>query len=102
MAEAPSVISNWETLESAYAQETGNAGPAASIGWQNPNATSKWFTYGDAGSNSSYVLTATIKGNGFGDCTSGNVTSTYTTASDSTSHVKTGLPTKCQSYIPNF
>src|SRR3954471_23096999 len=45
-AEAPGVASNWETLESAYGQETGNVGTFAQIGFQKP--TSKWLKYGEA------------------------------------------------------
>ncbi len=103
-AEAPNVISNWETLQSAYAQETGNSGTFANIGFQDPTATSKWFSYVGAvtGGGTGATMTATIKNSGFGDCTSGSLVSTFTTASDSTSHNKSGLPTKCQSYIPNF
>ena len=37
-AEAPGVIANYETLTSAYAQETGAAGTEAEIGFQNPAA----------------------------------------------------------------
>src|SRR5690349_8541555 len=42
-AEAPGVIANYETLTSAYAQETGAAGTFAQIGFVVP--ASKWFAY---------------------------------------------------------
>ena len=63
-AEAPGVIANYETLTSAYAQETGMAAAAATIGFQNPTATSKWFTYADA---TVGTLTATAMAE-FGAC----------------------------------
>src|SRR5689334_25319227 len=44
-AEAPGVIANYETLTSAYAQETGAAGAIAAIGFVDPSGTSKWFAY---------------------------------------------------------
>jgi type IV pilus assembly protein PilA len=94
-AEAPNVISNWETLQSAYSQETGAAGAFAAIGFQNPT-TSKWFSYTDG----TTILTATTKA-AFGDCKSGDkVTSTYTVGTDTFAHDKTALT--CASYIPNF
>lgn len=43
VAEAPGVLANFETLQSAYAQETGAAGGLAAIGFTVP--TSKWWTY---------------------------------------------------------
>ena len=42
-AEAPGVVANWETLQSAYAQETGTVGAELAVGFVNPTATSKWF-----------------------------------------------------------
>src|SRR3954466_5025474 len=63
-AEAPGVIANYETLTSAYAQETGGPGTAAQIGFQMP--TSKWFGYvTDA---TVGTITATV-GSTFGNCT---------------------------------
>jgi prepilin-type N-terminal cleavage/methylation domain-containing protein len=102
-AEAPNVISNWETLQSAYAQETGNAGVFASIGFADPTSSSKWFSYAApiVGTGTASTMTASVK-NPFGDCTSGGITSTFTTASDSTFHSKAGVPAKCAAYIPNF
>jgi type IV pilus assembly protein PilA len=100
MAEAPNVISNWETLQSAYAQETGGAGTFANIGFQNPT-TSKWFTYADGGaSTTSTTITAKVAAS-FGDCKKDEtIKSTYTVASDSSAHDKSGLT--CKAYIPNF
>lgn len=103
-AEAPNVIANWETLQSAYAQETGTAGVFASIGFQDPTPTSKWFSYAApiAGGGATSTMTATVK-NPFGDCVANNtLTSLFTTANDSTFHSKAGLATKCQAYLPNF
>jgi prepilin-type N-terminal cleavage/methylation domain-containing protein len=95
-AEAPNVISNWETLQSAYAQETGAAGTLANIGFQNP--TSKWFTYSVDATN--LIMTATTKA-AFGDCKAADkATSTYTVGTDTFVHDKSALT--CASYIPNF
>lgn len=99
-AEAPSVAANWETLQSAYAQETGNAGSMTAIGFQNP--TSKWFTYADnnpgAGA-ASATLTAGIR-TVFGSCAGTDVvTSQYTAAGDAVAHNKTGCFT---TYLPNY
>src|SRR3954467_13816029 len=69
-AEAPGVISNWETLQSAYAQETGAAGTQAAIGFQNPGAASKWWAYADDATH--LIMTATVGGTGFGSCAAGN------------------------------
>ena len=101
-AEAPSAIANWETLQSAYNQETGGGGLFAAIGFQDPSLASKWFTYvGNA-----TLLTATVKKT-FGDCTvtADGYTSAYTPATDVFLHggigagIKTGI---CGAYAPNF
>jgi len=97
-AEAPGVIANWETLQSAYAQETALAGSFANIGFQDPTATSKWFGY-VAPSN---IITATVKaGKKFGDCDPGDTfTSTFTVSSDS--YVHAASDNLCKAYVPNF
>jgi type IV pilus assembly protein PilA len=93
-AEAPGVITNWETLQSAYSQETGAAGLFAAIGFQNP--TSKWFTYTDG----TTLITATTK-TAFGDCKAADkLTSTYTAGTDTFVHDKSG--TSCANYFNNF
>jgi len=98
-AEAPGVIANYETLTSAYAQETGGPGTAAQIGFQMP--TSKWFGYvTDA---TVGTITATV-GSTFGNCTAGATAawvSKYTVAGDSFGHTP---PTAgaCAAYTPNF
>src|SRR5687768_4291866 len=67
-AEAPGVIANWETLQSAYAQEAGSAGAFATIGFVDPTATSMWFGYTDGGANAvSTTITAT-PAVAFGNC----------------------------------
>ena len=99
-AEAPSVIAGWETLQSAYVQETGAAGAAAAIGWVNPGAGSKWFTFADlAGPPAS--LTATVRaGKTFGNCAATNTfSSTYIIATDLYTHAGTAA---CLAYTPNF
>jgi len=102
-AEAPGVIANWETLQSAYAQETGTAGAYASIGFQNPGATSKWFTYTDGTTS----ITATV-GKTFGGCTitADAFVSTYTIGTDTFAHTGTGAASAktgtCGIYAINF
>ena len=103
-AEAPGVIANWETLQSAYAQETGAAGASfAAIGFQDPTASSKWFGYTLTGATQ---LNANVAKN-FGDCTTSDGFNTvYNLGLDSYSHAGgkgTGIPGgKCRAYIPNF
>jgi type IV pilus assembly protein PilA len=101
-AEAPGVIANWETLQSAYSQETGASGAFAAIGFQKPTSTanangSKWFTYADANPN----ITATVFTT-FGNCTKTTDvwTSAYAAASDT--HTHTGPTATCATYTPNF
>jgi hypothetical protein len=103
-AEAPGVIANWETLNSAYAQETAGAGTFAQIGFVDPTATSKWFQYGDG----TTVLTATVLKD-FGGCTTASsdaLTSTFTVVGDTYAHAGVGNAIDqngtCGAYIPNF
>ena len=99
-AEAPNVISNWETLESAYTQEKGSAGDFATIGFSDPTADSKWFAYADGGASAtSTTITATTTTT-FGDCGAGDTfVSTFTVATDNSAHSSTGT---CNNYTPNF
>jgi type IV pilus assembly protein PilA len=97
-AEAPGVIANFETLTSAYAQETGGAGTLAQIGFAMP--TSKWFTYA---STVNGTLTGTVAST-FGNCTAGATAvwqTAYVVAGDSFNHT---APTAgaCAAYTPNF
>jgi len=101
-AEAPGVIANWETLNSAYAQETGVAGNYAAIGFQDPGATSKWFKYNDGTTN----IVAMVN-NPFGDCvkTTDTFISTYVAATDVYTHSGSGTAIKggkCGLYVPSF
>lgn len=102
-AEAPGVISNWETLQSAYVQESGKAGPAEAIGWTNPTSNSKWFGYVDvvAAGGASATLTATPFVD-FGNCTSDldSFVSEYTVAGDIADHGSS--LGDCRAYTPNF
>jgi type IV pilus assembly protein PilA len=102
-AEAPGVVANWETLNSAYAQETGNGGLPAAIGFQIP--TSKWWDYNTATAITALVITPTIggtAGTGFGDCVlASHVVSTYVVATDTYTHTN-NLAANCKAYIPNF
>src|SRR5436189_229769 len=76
-AEAPGVIANWETLESAFAQETGNGAiNGDSIGFKLPGtvttagtiSNTKWMKYLITGTVAAPVLTAEVF-SPFGDCT---------------------------------
>jgi type IV pilus assembly protein PilA len=97
-AEAPNVLSNWETLQSAYSQEMGAAGDFTAIGFQTPS--SKWYTYAANGGNDK--IKATVS-KAFGDCTtSDGLTDTYFATGDSTNHGYLTTNTKCQAYTPNF
>ena len=103
-AEAPGVIANWETLNSAYAQETGVAGTFAQIGFKRPTSVpnvngSRWFSYTENAAGT--ILTATVF-TAFGDCPANNtMTSTFTASTDTFGH---GLPAaaNCRLYVPNF
>jgi type IV pilus assembly protein PilA len=96
-AEAPGVIANWETLQSAYAQETGAAGAYMAIGFQDPSAASKWFDYVD-GTN---MITADVE-TAFGDCTAADTwISDYVAGTDATNH-STSMNANCKGYTPNF
>ncbi len=100
-AEAPNVISNWETLQSAYTQEKGSSGTFDQIGFKDPGADSKWFTYVGAvtGGGTGATMTATSRMD-FGDCkTNDTFVSTFTASTDSTAHSSTGT---CSKYTPNF
>lgn len=105
-AEAPNVISNWETLQSAYSQETGTAGTFATIGFQKPTSAanpngSKWFTYTDG----TTFMTAGVFGSGFGNCTAGMLGSDYNVATDAFDHAVAAhntISAACKTYIPNF
>lgn len=102
-AEAPGVIANWETLQSAYSQETGVPGTIAQIGFSAP--ASKWFTYTETPPAAGVgVLTATVTaGMEFGACTAADMSawsSTYTSATDMNARAEVGA---CpEQYTPNF
>lgn len=102
-AEAPGVVANWETLNSAYAQETGNGGLPAVIGFQTP--VSKWWNYNGV---TATRLTPAVPGTAagaspFGPCTAGSsMWSNYDPVADTYTHDKTGLPADCRAYLPNF
>ena len=101
-AEAPGQIANYETLTSAYAQETGVAGMAANIGFGGPGGvlpTSMWITYTEPAAG---TLTGTVTV-AFGDCgtmdawTSG----AYAVATDNFPNAARPA-TACGNYTPNF
>jgi type IV pilus assembly protein PilA len=96
-AEAPGVIANWETLNSAYAQETGAGGSLTQIGFVNP--TSMWFTPTATATQFQYAVSVD-----FGSCTQAAMDlwqSDFTASSDTYAH--TAPPTMgCAGYTPNF
>jgi prepilin-type N-terminal cleavage/methylation domain-containing protein len=94
-AEAPNVISNWETLQSAYGQEKAAVGSYTQIGFADPSADSKWFQYPDGVGTITALALST-----FGDCTAGDTfVSTYDIVADNAAHTSTG---NCVNYTPNF
>jgi len=98
-AEAPNVLSNWETLQSAYAQESGRVGTFVEIGFRDPTPDSKWFSYNVPGTHNdvSIVATALLP---FGDCAVNDTfESGFTLATDVSAHYHTG---NCANYTPNF
>jgi prepilin-type N-terminal cleavage/methylation domain-containing protein len=102
-AEAPGVIAHWETLESAYGQEKGNAGCWTDIGMVDPTGSSKWWGYldGCAGSPSpASSITATAL-NPFGDCAKDDTfRSDFDASTDNATHTSSG---NCAtSYAKNF
>jgi prepilin-type N-terminal cleavage/methylation domain-containing protein len=115
-AEAPGVMANWETLESAYAQETGNGGITSTvIGFQMPGTVvtagtvskTKWFQYTIGGVAAKPTLTAQVA-LAFGDCkTTDSWKSAYDAPTDAVSHAAAGgggIPATaaCAAYTPNF
>ena len=97
-AEAPGVVANWETLQSAYSQETGLAGTEAQIGFVMP--VSKWFTYASTAPAAVTTFTASVA-LPFGNCTAGNQwVSAFTASTDNAARSEAGA---CpEEYTPNF
>ncbi len=98
-AEAPGVIANWETLVSAYAQETGAAGTLNQIGFR--PAASMWFMAlaTSGATNNVATLTDSIP---FGDCVATDSwISTFTASTDVFAHTDPAT-TACAAYTPNF
>jgi prepilin-type N-terminal cleavage/methylation domain-containing protein len=99
-AEAPGVIANYETLTSAYAQETGLAGTEAAIGFARPT-TSKWFGYD--GTTTPGTILATVS-NPFGLCTAGLfwTSGAYNVTTDAFAAHMGPTVAGCAAYTPNF
>ncbi len=95
-SEAPTTISNWETLQSAYMQETGGTGTPGKIGFL-PSA-SKWFKLDTSASKTLKVVDSISVGN----C----VPTTDFWESDSAANgAFTHTPPNtagCAAYTPNF
>jgi prepilin-type N-terminal cleavage/methylation domain-containing protein len=99
-AEAPGVISNWETLQSAFVQESGAAGDFATIGFVNPT-NSMWFAYNDGGASAVSTTITAVPGNTFGKCDDmDSFISEYDVAADNADH-STSVG-DCIEYTPNF
>jgi prepilin-type N-terminal cleavage/methylation domain-containing protein len=97
-AEAPNVIANWETLQSAYVQERAQVGNETAIGFHNPGADSKWFTYD--GNTAAGTMTSSPRV-AFGDCqTTDQFISIFNATTDAADH-STSHGT-CLNYTPNF
>ncbi len=100
-AEAPGVIANWETLQSAYAQESGSAGTDTQIGWVNPTATSMWFGYVDDATpltTASLTVTPLVP---FGNCDDMDTfVSDFVAAGNLVDHGNS--VGDCKDYTPNF
>jgi type IV pilus assembly protein PilA len=98
-AEAPNVLSNWETLQSAYTQEAGRVGNWGEIGFRDPTPDSKWFDYTEANTHDDITIVATARGP-FGDCSLGDTfESGFTLTTDIAAHYHVG---NCANYTPNF
>jgi prepilin-type N-terminal cleavage/methylation domain-containing protein len=111
-AEAPGVIANWETLQSAFAQETGAGGvTSTAIGFVQPGTVvtagtvsrTKWFQYTLGGVVANPTMTAEVFLQ-FGACETGATgrwVGRYAAATDIAAHDK---PTdaECAAYTPNF
>lgn len=97
-AEAPAVIANFETLTSAYAQETGGPGTFDEIGFKDPSASSKWFAYTTPANG---TINATSEA--FGDCEEGSVwtSGAYDVTNDDFPD-RVRPAGACGSYTPNF
>lgn len=100
VAEAPGVIANWETLQSAYAQETGAAGTFDQVGFTDPSGSSKWWGYAQDAVAATTTLTATVGAKDLGDCVAtSTLTSAFTSGTDAVLHDGTAA---CRTYVPNF
>jgi prepilin-type N-terminal cleavage/methylation domain-containing protein len=96
-AEAPSVIKNWETLQSSYVQERSAVGTWTDIGFKDPGTESKWFLYTNPTND---VIVATTRA-GFGDCALGDTySSVFDPATDASVHAVSSAA--CGTYVPNF
>jgi type IV pilus assembly protein PilA len=100
-AEAPGVISNWETLQSAYVQESGAAGAFATIGFVDPTPSSMWFAYVDGGASATATTITASPNVAFGNCaTTDTFESEFDVVADNADH--SGSMGACKDYTPNF
>jgi prepilin-type N-terminal cleavage/methylation domain-containing protein len=98
-AEAPSVIANYETLTSAYAQETGGPGTSAQIGFVEPE--SMWFEYDGTAVPGTVDAEVTVA---FGECPAGQIwtSGAYDAATDGFPNRDVPAAAACAAYTPNF
>jgi type IV pilus assembly protein PilA len=105
-AEAPSVIANWENLQTAYIHELGAAGDYATIGFTDPSnsvsGVSKWFNYTDGGASavSSTITAVTIFD--FGNCATGDSFQSELSVAGGVTVHSAPIGICAQSYTPSF
>jgi type IV pilus assembly protein PilA len=100
VAEVPGAVANWEKLASAYAQETGVAGTWAQIGYVDPSATSKWWSYALDATNLQFTAVAKVDIN---SCAAGTgFESDFTVATEAFDHSGAGTDPACKAMAPNF
>jgi prepilin-type N-terminal cleavage/methylation domain-containing protein len=101
VAEAPGVFANWETLQSAYQQESGAAGTTDQIGMVVP--TSNWWGYAQGAVGATTTLTATAAKD-MGTCVStSTLTSDFVSAANTFTHGPgNASDAPCRIMIPNF
>ena len=95
VAEAPTILKNFESLQGAYIAETSTLGDAAAINF-NEDPGSNWWTYDASTTNGTATATAD---NTMGDCAEDAVISSAIALDGTTTRV---VDDNCQGYIPNF
>lgn len=104
-SEVGPAVAGWERAQGAYMMETSGGGTFLEIGWQNPSAESKNFTYTETAASTGATMTARGTGTlgncatvaGANDWISGMIT---TNNGQSARVAPTGA--NCASLTPNF